>query len=74
MTSKPPPTTTDPTFGVAINEPPVRDDIPPKPADDSVPSLRVRTQRVISVRDWDHIIQSTYGRPYSFQQQDDCKG
>lgn len=30
-------------------------------------------QKVISVQDWDDLVQTTYCRPYSFQQQDDCK-
>ena len=30
-------------------------------------------QKVISVQDWDDLVVTTYGRPYSFQQQDDCK-
>lgn len=29
--------------------------------------------RQISVQDWDDLVQETYGRPYNFQQQDDCK-
>lgn len=33
---------------------------------------RVRVQ-VISVQDWDDLVEETYGRPYSFQQQDGCK-
>jgi hypothetical protein len=30
-------------------------------------------QKVISVQDWDDLVVTTYGRPYNFQQQDDCK-
>ena len=30
-------------------------------------------QKVISLQDWDNLVESTYGRPYSFQQQDGCK-
>lgn len=33
----------------------------------------VVTQNVIDVSDWDDLVIKTYGRPYSFQQQDDCK-
>ena len=32
-----------------------------------------RTEQVISVSDWDDLVITTYGRPYSFQQQDGCK-
>jgi hypothetical protein len=28
---------------------------------------------MIEVQDWDELVEKTYGRPYSFQQQDDCK-
>ena len=30
-------------------------------------------QKVIMVSDWDSLVMETYGRPYSFQQQDGCK-
>lgn len=29
--------------------------------------------KMIEVSDWDRLVQETYNRPYSFQQQDDCK-
>lgn len=32
-----------------------------------------QTQKVIDVGDWDDLVQQTYRRPYSFQQQDGCK-
>lgn len=32
-----------------------------------------RTEKVIEVADWDALVTETYGRPYSFQQQDGCK-
>lgn len=35
--------------------------------------VRVRTEQVIDVSDWDNLVESTYGRPYNFQQQDGCK-
>lgn len=35
--------------------------------------INVRTEQVISVQDWDKLVKDTYGRPYSFQQQDGCK-
>lgn len=36
-------------------------------------ALKIRTEQVIDVSDWDRLVSSTYGRPYSFQQQDGCK-
>lgn len=35
--------------------------------------ITTRTEQVIDVGDWDNLVETTYGRPYSFQQQDDCK-
>ena len=35
--------------------------------------IKVQTKQVIDVSDLDDLIEKTYGRPYSFQQQDDCK-
>lgn len=35
--------------------------------------LKVRTEQVIDVSDWDDLVMETYGKPYSFQQQDGCK-
>lgn len=35
--------------------------------------MKIKTQKVIEVQDWDEVVQKTYGRPYSFQQQDGCK-
>lgn len=35
--------------------------------------LKVKTKKIISVQDWDRLVEKTYGRTYSFQQQDDCK-
>jgi len=35
--------------------------------------LKFKTQQVISLYDWDKLVESTYGRKYSFQQQDGCK-
>lgn len=32
-----------------------------------------RTVQMINVNDWDVLVQKTYGKPYSFQQQDGCK-
>jgi hypothetical protein len=36
-------------------------------------TLKYRTERVVSVQDWDDFVIENYGRPYSFQQQDGCK-
>ena len=35
--------------------------------------IRTRTEKLIDVQDWDDLVIETYGRPYSFQQQDGCK-
>lgn len=35
--------------------------------------LKFKTKQVIDVGDWDDLVKSTYGKPYSFQQQDGCK-
>lgn len=35
--------------------------------------ISTRTEQVIDVSDWDNLVETTYGRPYSFQQQDGCK-
>lgn len=35
--------------------------------------ISTRTEQVIDVSDWDQLVIDTYGRPYSFQQQDGCK-
>lgn len=35
--------------------------------------INFQTKKVISVQDWDQLVINTYGRPYSFQQQDGCK-
>ena len=35
--------------------------------------MRIRTEKVIDVQDWDELVEKTYGRPYSFQQQDGCQ-
>ena len=35
--------------------------------------LNIKTVKVIDLQEWDHLVSSTYGRPYNFQQQDDCK-
>jgi hypothetical protein len=35
--------------------------------------MKFKSVNVISVQDWDALVVNTYGRMYSFQQQDDCK-
>lgn len=35
--------------------------------------IKFKTQRIIEVQDWDDLVEKTYGRTYSFQQQDGCK-
>ena len=35
--------------------------------------LKFTNIKVIDVGDWDSLVIETYGRPYSFQQQDDCR-
>jgi hypothetical protein len=35
--------------------------------------LKTKKTQVVQVQDWDDLVQETYGKIYSFQQQDDCK-
>lgn len=35
--------------------------------------LKVKNTKTIEVSDWDNLVIETYGKPYSFQQQDDCQ-
>lgn len=35
--------------------------------------FKIRTEQVVDVSEWDKLVKKTYGRPYSFQQQDGCK-
>lgn len=35
--------------------------------------IHTRTEVVISVEEWDSLVETTYGRPYNLQQQDGCK-
>jgi len=35
--------------------------------------IKLTTKQVIEVGDWDEFVEETYGRRYSFQQQDGCK-
>ncbi len=36
-------------------------------------SIKIQTKQIISVQDFDELVTATYGKPYSFQQQDGCK-
>lgn len=36
--------------------------------------LVYREEKVIDVSDWDFLVESVYGKPYNFQQQDGCQG
>ena len=35
--------------------------------------IKFKNKQVIDVGDWDNLVESTYGKPYNFQQQDGCK-
>jgi hypothetical protein len=35
--------------------------------------MKIRTEKVIDISDWDKLVSETYGRIYSFQQQDGCR-
>lgn len=35
--------------------------------------IKVQTKQVISVQDWDDLVEKTYGKPYCFQQQNGCQ-
>ena len=35
--------------------------------------MKIRTEKVIDVSEWDALVTKTYGRTYSFQQQEGCK-
>ena len=35
--------------------------------------MKIKNLKAIEVRDWDKLVQSTYGKPYCFQQQNDCR-
>lgn len=36
-------------------------------------AIKTRTEQIIDLQDWDELVSKTYGRVYSFQQQDGCK-
>lgn len=35
--------------------------------------LKFENTKVVQVSDWDDLVKKTYGKPYSFQQQDGCQ-
>ncbi|KKN73195.1 hypothetical protein LCGC14_0403680 [marine sediment metagenome] len=35
--------------------------------------LKITKENIVDVFDWDKLVEKTYGRPYSFQQQGGCK-
>lgn len=35
--------------------------------------MKTRTEQVIELADWNNLVIETYGKPYSFQQQDGCQ-
>lgn len=35
--------------------------------------MKVKNVKMVSVQEWDKLVKETYGKPYSFQQQDGCK-
>jgi len=35
--------------------------------------LKVRTEKIVDLQDWDELVESTYRRPYRLQQQDGCR-
>lgn len=35
--------------------------------------MKTRAEKLVDVQEWDKLVKETYGRPYSFQQQDECK-
>jgi hypothetical protein len=35
--------------------------------------LPYQNKRIVDLSDWDNLVRETYGKPYSFQQQDGCQ-
>lgn len=35
--------------------------------------MKIQTVKMIAVSEWDKLVSETYGRPYKFQQQEDCR-
>ena len=36
-------------------------------------ALKITNKKVVTVQDWDDLVTKTYGKPYSFQQQNGCQ-
>jgi len=36
--------------------------------------MKISAKQVIEANDWDELVSKTYGKPYSYQQQDGCRG
>lgn len=36
--------------------------------------MKIRNVKMIDLHEWDRLVSETYGRPYSFQQQEGCQG
>jgi hypothetical protein len=34
--------------------------------------MKIKTEKIIEVQEWDRVVRAEYGRPYSLQQQDGC--
>ena len=34
--------------------------------------LKTKKVKLVSLQDWNNLVREVYGKPYSFQQQDDC--
>lgn len=34
--------------------------------------IKIQNKQIIALSDWDELVEKTYGKPYSFQQQNDC--
>ena len=35
--------------------------------------IKISNKKLIEVRDWNDLVENTYGKPYNFQQQDGCQ-
>ena len=35
--------------------------------------MKFKTEKFIDVQEWENLVKETYGKPYSFQQQDGCQ-
>lgn len=43
------------------------------PAEHLTKPMKIRTEKMIDVSEWDALVMTTYGRQYNFQQQEGCK-